>query len=177
MRYGTEAGHDTSRHRWSGPRKQFELVRERDGETYLIRWWLFDTPLGGICVHRMTAGDARDTVHDHPFGFISVVLRGGGYTERRLNPKTRFIRRHHVDRVNFMRRSDAHYIESLRAPVVWTLLFCGPNRRTWGFWQPVEPMANHVRFGNTTMPDGSIGAWDGRWFWTQHDHFDSGHRA
>ncbi len=102
----------------------------------------------------MTAPDARSTVHDHPFGFISIVLRGG-YVEARKDPRDGLIHERRVWRVNFMRRSDAHTITALSRVPTWTLLFCGPNRRSWGFWQ-------------RTMERGV-------WTWTHHEHFDSGH--
>ena len=73
--------------RWGVFYKQFELRRQGSGALYLTRWYLVSTPFFGIALHRMDGPDARDTVHDHPWPFVSVVLRGG-YVEDRLDPKT-----------------------------------------------------------------------------------------
>ena len=149
--------------RWAVWHRQFDLVREADGVTYLTRWWLVKTPWGGVALHRMDAPDARETVHDHPFSFVSVVLRGG-YVERRLRPEVmRVEERHVVHRVNRMRAGvDAHSIRELLAVPTWTLLFVGRNRRRWGFWQETEYM-------NAELPDGAM------WTWTDAQAFDSGH--
>jgi hypothetical protein len=118
--------------------------------------------LGGIALHRMDGPDARDTLHDHPFSFVSVVLRGG-YVERRLDPRTMTVDGRTVEHVNRVRAGiDAHAIcELLRVPT-WTLLFIGRPRRTWGFWQETEYL-------NEDLPAGAM------WTWTKHDACDSGH--
>jgi len=147
---------------WALWHHQFDLKRTADGSIYLTRWWLVKTPLGGIALHRMSAPDARPTLHDHPFSFLSVVLRGS-YYEHRLEPRTMRVTRRWVTRFNLVRKHDAHTIAVLGADVVWTLLFVGKHRRTWGFWEPdVFSDANG---------DGSV------WHWIKHDAYDSGHYA
>lgn len=133
---------------------QFDLVRAEDGLVYLRRWWLVKTPWGGIALHKMSAPDARSTLHDHPFGFVSIVLRGG-YWERRLDPKTMYVWLRRVARVNVMSKYGAHAIVDIERTPTWTLLLIGRHRRTWGFWER-SPI-------------------DGVWVWTKHDAFDSGH--
>lgn len=152
---GADAAHAR---RWAVWHHQFDLVRAEDGEIYLRRWWLVKTPVGGVALHRMTAPDARPTLHDHPFSFLSIVLRGG-YYERRLDARTMQVSSRWVRRLNLMRKHDAHTIAALGAPVVWTLLLIGKHRRTWGFWERVYPQNRE---------------W---WHWTKHDAFDSGHYA
>lgn len=61
----------------------------------------------------MTAPDARTTLHDHPWSFLSIVLRGG-YVERRLDPRHLTINEaHHVRRFNRVRPWDAHAIGAI----------------------------------------------------------------
>lgn len=156
------------RPRWAlGWRHQFDLVRRQDGVRYLSRWWVVNTPLGGVAVHRMDGPDARDVLHDHPFTFCSLVLRGG-YVERRLDPLTMRASPRPVRRWNRMRKFDAHVIvELLRVPT-WTLLWIGPKRRTWGFLEPELEVV-----GSTAgVP---VHRQTGRWRWTEHTAFDSGH--
>lgn len=68
---------------------------DTDDETYLVRWRIIQTPWFGIFLHRMGTPDSRPTLHDHPWGFLSLVLRGG-YVERRLDPMTREVHESHV---------------------------------------------------------------------------------
>lgn len=154
--------------RWALGYRQFDLVRAEGGETYLTRWWLVKTPFGGIALHRMTAPDARPTMHDHPFTFVSIPLVGG-YMEQRLVPREyRTIRRAVAargggHRVNVVRAGiDAHTITELFRVPTWTLLLIGRHRRTWGFLEPHGPEGRV--FGTV-------------WRWTKHDAYDSGHYA
>jgi hypothetical protein len=76
-------------------------------------------------------------LHDHPWSFVSVILRGG-YTEDRLDKHEMRVRQRHRRFVNVMRRDDAHSIVELDGDrPVWSLLFVGRRRRTWGYWRPV----------------------------------------
>lgn len=102
-------------------------------ETYLTRWRLIETPWFSIYLHRLDGPDSRPTLHDHPWNFTSLVLRGG-YIERRLDPMTRNVHEHRVvRRWNRMRTHDAHAITTLLRVPTWTLLLVGPRRRTWGY--------------------------------------------
>jgi hypothetical protein len=147
---------------WAVFHKQFVLVRRDDDVVYLTRWWLVKTPWGGIMLHRMDGPDARTTIHDHPFPFVSIVLRGG-YIEDRLDPMRMIvIHARRVRRINVMRREDAHTIRLLTRTPTWTLVFAGRHRRTWGFIEP--DAADGYDMSITRM----------RWY--RHDQYDSGHR-
>lgn len=177
-----------TRPRWAfGWVHQFDLVREADEVPYLTRWWLVNTPLGGIAVHRMMGPDARGTLHDHPFSFVSLVLRGG-YVEQRLDPLTLEVDRRRIRRWNRMRKFDAHVITRLLRVPTWTLLWIGPKRREWGFWEPQEyavfTQDGEILAMTARNPDGSIPVGGVRrpepavpsiWRWTNHHRYDSGH--
>ena len=166
------------RPRWAlGWVHQFDLIRAADRVRYLSRWWIVNVPLlGGFAVHRMDGPDARDVLHDHPFGFVSLVLRGG-YVEQRLDPRTMMVAEHRVTWWNRMRPWDAHCIVRLLRAPTWTLLWIGRTRRTWGFLEPsLWPSMNHVPDGDGgTVQDGAWRASGGVWRWTEHTAFDSGH--
>lgn len=102
---------------------------DRPERTYLTRWRIVKTPWFGIFVHRFKGPDTRPTLHDHPWSFVSFVLRGG-YDEVTTYtlPLGRRIRR-----VNVKRLGDVHYITRLHRVPTWTLMFVGPNRRDWGY--------------------------------------------
>lgn len=50
------------------------------GNTTFLRRRGLDLRFVGILVHRLDAADPGMDLHDHPWAFISIVLRGG-YTE------------------------------------------------------------------------------------------------
>jgi hypothetical protein len=95
--------------------------------TYLTRWRVVQTPWFSIYVHKIGTPDSRE-LHDHPWSFLSLVLRGG-YRERRSydSPLVR------VRRLNLKRSTDLHYIAELDRTPTWTFLLVGPRRRDWGY--------------------------------------------
>lgn len=92
---------------------------------YMHRWY-FRTPWGAIRLHHILRSDQAEALHDHPWDFCSFLL-SGGYTEVRpdgavYHPQGSVVRR---------RAEDLHRLIIWRP--VWTLVFTGPRRRTWGF--------------------------------------------
>lgn len=160
--------------RWAvGFVHQFTLTRVDDGRRYLTRWWLVNTPWGGVAVHRMDGPDARLTVHDHPFGFVSYVLRGG-YWEHRMDTTSAAykVRERTVLRWNRMRPWDAHCITRVLRKPTWTLVFIGRKVRTWGFWEPeFRAVGYNARYDSVDYRQTR------RRVFTDHRDFDSGHIA
>lgn len=115
--------------------KRFEIPNlDNPTETYLTRWRIIQTPYGSLYLHRMDGPDSRDTLHDHPWAFLSIILRGS-YFEQRLNLRTRRKELKFHRFFNLMRRDDAHYIQEILRYPTWTFLFVGRRRRTWGYWR------------------------------------------
>lgn len=144
----------------AGKRKPWQfmtrfVIKNAEGDPYLIRYRLIDTPYGGIFLHKILQPDSDPFVHDHPWSFVAFVLRGG-YVEKRRDNHTHQLAWHVVQRVNIMRRDDAHYIHALHRVPTWTLVFHGFRRRTWGFWVPTEPAPNQtwVEFDNWSRVEG-----------------------
>lgn len=111
--------------------------------TYLARIRLVQTPWFGVYVHRISLPDARDVLHDHPWPFVSFLLRGS-YTEMTPGPgassaestapyalprRVRFV---NVKRFN----KSYHWISEVHRDPVWTLVFVGRRRRVWGYLEP-----------------------------------------
>jgi hypothetical protein len=120
-------------------------------KTVMVRWRIIQTPLFGIYLHRLDAPDQRPTLHDHPWPFISIVLRGGytetfGHTSHRTGNVT--TNRHDgrvIDRVrrtwrarsiHRMRADEPHTITDLDRTPTWTLVLAGPRalEPSWGYW-------------------------------------------
>ena len=107
---------------------------DNPAENYLTRLRIIQTPWFSVFLHRMDGPDSRPILHDHPWSFVSFVLKGG-YSEIRLNKRTMGIYERQIKRLNIMRRDDAHYIRILHRTPTWTLVFTGVRRRTWGYWE------------------------------------------
>ena len=106
-------------------------------EDYLTRWRLINTPLFGIYLHKIETPDPRPTLHDHPWAFTAIVLRGG-YTEMRryshvMGTDKRYAGRNMVRRINMMPLDSLHWIERLHRTPTWTLVFVGRRKRVWGY--------------------------------------------
>jgi len=114
-------------------------------ENYMTRWRVLSAPWFGLYLHRIDKPDPRPTLHDHPWPFLSLILRGG-YTEdvglrppgRETSPVTgRRSRSWRQGSIHRMRKSDAHTITGLRRSPTWTLLLVGrrqPSEPSWGYW-------------------------------------------
>jgi hypothetical protein len=114
-------------------------------ENYMTRWRVVSVPWFGLYVHRLNKPDPRPTLHDHPWPFLSLVLRGGYTEDVGIRPpgcddcpvsgrRARSWRRGSIHR---MRRTDAHAITELRRSPTWTLLLVGRRHRhepSWGYW-------------------------------------------
>lgn len=124
--------------------ERFEVPDYDEPErNYLTRWRLIQTPWFAIYLHRMDGPDPRPTLHDHPWPFVSFVLRGG-YDERRLDPMTMLVDpRRRVRWVNVMPLEGAHAIINLLRTPTWTFLLVGRRVKTWGY---LEPFDNHWRW-------------------------------
>lgn len=98
---------------------------------YLWRLRILQTPLFGIYLHKLGTPDPRDTLHNHPWPFVSFVLRGG-YTE--FIPGPYYAQSHYVKRMNVKRFNNSfHWIAELDRTPTWTLVFVGRRRRVWGY--------------------------------------------
>jgi len=117
----------------------FDIPDARDiSRVYLRRLRIIQTPWFGLLLHFIYTPDLDQDPHDHPFNFISVILRGG-YTERVFKHVREhdfsYVRRRHLRfGVNVMPVRYAHQIDDM-APHTTTLVFAGRRQRDWGFWR------------------------------------------
>jgi hypothetical protein len=94
---------------------------------YVIRWRL-ETPAGSLRVHHWLGPDDDRAFHDHPWWFLTLVLRGG---YRDVGP----------DRTDVLSAGSVRFRHALHQHTVvpgeqgaWTVLVTGPRSRSWGFW-------------------------------------------
>ena len=98
-------------------------------EVLLRRWRIVQTPLFGVYLHRHIRPDWFRDMHDHPYSFVTWVLRGA-YRENRIAAKPLTWRQWSV---HYMRAEWPHSILELTEVPTWTLMFVGRRRRDWGF--------------------------------------------
>lgn len=107
-----------------------------EGDPYLDRLRIIQTPLFGVFLHHIHRADNERCGHDHPWAFASVVL-AGEYWELVWPDKTNYgtvkTRYHGRGRLHFMGRRAAHKIVTIDKPL-WTLVFTGPRMSSWGFY-------------------------------------------
>lgn len=106
------------------------------GTRYLDRVRIIVTPWFSILLHRIGTSDNGRDLHDHPWKFTSIVLRGG-YEEEVADIRTPWrhtIRDHKAGSIHRIRLDQAHTITRLHRTPTWTLIFTGPPRRQWGFY-------------------------------------------
>lgn len=94
---------------------------------YVIRWRL-EFPFGSIRVHHWLSNDDNRAVHDHPWWFLTFVVKGG-YTDSQPGkvdvltaPAVRF------------RKAEHRHTVFPHPGGAWTILITGRPLRKWGFW-------------------------------------------
>lgn len=108
---------------------------------FLERWGFVHERIGGFYLHHIVDADPGKDLHDHPWSFISIVLRGK-YEEAwstTTNACTPMAGRHKRTwrwlSIHRMPLTIAHRITRAE-PRTWTLVLRGPTRRVWGFYMP-----------------------------------------
>lgn len=125
-------GYGSSDKRWGLYRSD---IVDPTGAPYMRRWILaFASWM--VRLHHIQKADAARCPHDHPFSFVSLVLRGG-YREERVavsavGDTTTTWETRRAPSFAYRRAEDLHRLVSVE-PDTWTLVLTGPIRRTWGF--------------------------------------------
>ena len=158
-----------------------QVIPNRDGATYLRRWYLIPrNPFFNVYLHHFLSSDDDRALHDHPWWFVSVILRGS-YIEVSENTEgkmTALVRtsitgiRSELVRTSvtdiwttFWRRWIAFRPATYRHRVVlsstsderdevpcWTLIVTGRRSRTWGFWCKQRTPFLQCRVGDRFVP-------------------------
>lgn len=100
--------------------------RRSDITDYMQRW-IFHTPFGTLRVHKILRSDDDRHLHDHPWSFASLILRG-----RYFDVFPGGSRSYRPGDVNVKSHEDLHKLVVIEGPV-WTLVVTGPKRKSWGF--------------------------------------------
>ena len=87
-----------------------------------------------VRVHEILRSDAGRHPHDHPWWFVTIILRGG-YIETVYNEqgKLRDVNYWGPGTILFRRASSWHRLTLPEQDSTWTLFITGPKSQTWGF--------------------------------------------
>lgn len=133
------------------------MIPCENGEDYLFRLRILDTPWFGIYLHDIFEPDGDRDPHNHPWSFISIVLRGE-YTEKvhdepgqemAVGPDRSVLKSHRRFSVHRMNTEFAHRIV-YAAPRLKTLIIRGKRQpKGWGFFTKdgYVPWQDYGRFG------------------------------
>jgi hypothetical protein len=131
-----------------------KVIYREDGEPYLIRWYLFRCKRFQICLHHILLSD-YDCLHDHPWKFITLILKGGYY--ERIPRYDRLFKTelgNTIDNIlngriianevvkkwygpgSLLGRPAKwkHALELPEGKTAWSLLIMFKKERDWGFW-------------------------------------------
>lgn len=130
--------------------KRYDIPDLREpSKTYLTRWRVLQTPWFAIYLHRINMPDKDRHLHNHPWNFWSLILRGG-YIETWAdqNPFVATVRRERLWRGGTVHRlalDEFHSITRLVRVPTWTLLVVGRRQQVWGFATP-EGFVDHATY-------------------------------
>jgi hypothetical protein len=123
--------------------KRAELVGPP--ECPVMQRWCLLTPLLSIRLHHFLRPDEHRHPHDHPWWFITLVLKGGYVDRAMING---------IEHADTLKRFSIRFRPALHRHWVdtqdsWTLILTGPVSRKWGFWignNLFEPVADYFKY-------------------------------
>jgi len=112
---------------------------------YMTRFRIVTTPLFSVMIHGIRLPDDARNLHNHPWAFLTVILRGGYEQQivptldaaiadaRRGLASPTSVKR--AGSVGYMNRNKYHSIDSLLRgdQPTWSLVFAGRRKGSWGF--------------------------------------------
>ena len=117
-------------------------IVSKDGTLHFRRWRLLSTPWFNIFVHGIYHKDQEADMHNHPWNFFSLVLRGG-FTEQRKDGS--FLERTFLEG-KFNKAEAFHRIFSLHNnKPCYTLVVTGAERKDpWGY--DTDPFTDYLTY-------------------------------
>lgn len=110
-------------------------IMSHDGKrVYVWRLRIVDTPWFGIYLHKFNEPDSQP-VHNHPFNFVSFILRGGYVEDVRLGKHyVSIARERHQWRWHTTTTPMLHRVMRLTRTPTWTLVLRGRRLKRWEFF-------------------------------------------
>lgn len=100
-------------------------------------------------IHHILRSDQGRDPHDHPWPFVTIILRGS-YYEHRFDRDGRWAgtKWHGAGSVLFRCAKDFHMLELPQGKTAWTLFITGPKQQTWGFKPLIGPKIPYHQYKN-----------------------------
>lgn len=133
---------------------QKRVIERNEGIPYLIRWTIFgigkDSRYFSIKLHKILQSDSEN-LHDHPWKFISIILKGGYVETTKFSYKLMEkgwdnCRYSECNECNVLSKiiwpgtiikRPANWAHSLQInKPCWTLVFTFKKTKSWGFFTP-----------------------------------------
>jgi len=127
-------------------RHDCKVIKRDDGTPYLIRYRVFGCKWFKIRVHHILQSD-YDCLHDHPWSFVSVILKGGYWektTKRQFDASlckwydNIFKKWYGPGSILYRPAKWRHSLELPRCDSgvksCWTFVIMFRRTREWGFW-------------------------------------------
>lgn len=119
---------------------RFRLPRQEVGDgkgsVFFIRYTLLKTRWGGLYLHRFYRSDGSRCLHDHPWPFVTLILRGG-YFEELANPSVPVGGMPVWRPPGYCAAYPAQHKHRITlapdGPKPWSLVLVGRKERAWGF--------------------------------------------
>lgn len=115
-------------------------IGDGKGSVFFRRYHLLTTRRGSVFLHEFLRGDTDRCLHDHPWDFVVVILKGG-YWETMVDGARRWRR---PGSVLWRPAETSHRVDLEPGREAWSLVLVGRKVRPWGFWtvdgwQPWSP--------------------------------------
>lgn len=108
--------------------KLIKEIKSKGGKLHFRRWQILKTPWFSIWLHGIYAADEDKHLHNHPWDFKSMVLKGSYIEETQHG----FITQKPL-KFNSRNGNSFHKIHKLLTPVVYTIFFVTKQKRQWGY--------------------------------------------
>jgi len=120
--------------------KLIKEIKSKTGDVHFKRWQILKTPFVSIWLHAIYKADQDKHLHNHPWDFTSVVLKGSYIEQTTLGNK-----RQYPGKINVRNGADYHKILEVESPVVYTLFFASKPKRQWGY-RVVGKFIDHLTY-------------------------------
>jgi hypothetical protein len=110
--------------------------REKLGkpECPYVERWVADFGLFSIRIHKWLASDDNRALHDHPWDYYTMVLKGNYYDIGETPYDSYSLWSGFPWKLHFRKAERRHWVKLGDEVPTWTILFTGPEKREWGFW-------------------------------------------
>lgn len=124
------------------------IIKREDGTAYLIRYRIFDCKWFKLRLHHILLSDP-DCLHDHPWDFVSIILKGGYFEDSLVYPQFKgpigytFFKKKSIQKksiwyypgtILYRRAEYCHALKLPNGKTCWTFVIMFRRKREWGFW-------------------------------------------